>query len=262
MTQNPVIQLIDVTKSFGKQKVLDEINLEIYLGQETVVVGKSGQGKSVLLKLMLGLLKPESGRIIVMGRDITRLKSRELAEIRLRFGVLFQGGALFDSMTVYDNVALPLRERTRLPEQEIEKKVMEKLTLLGIEDSRWKYAAQISGGMQKRVALARALMMDPEIVLFDEPTTGLDPATSNEIYHMFYITHERLHYTAVMVSHDIPKVFNLADQVVVLHAGRIQECATPEQIQRSRNPIIRELIEATMGLVYSSEESEEFDEKI
>lgn len=260
MTQNPVIQLTNVTKSFGKQIVLNRIKIEIYPGQTTVVVGKSGQGKSVLLKLMLGLLKPDSGRVVVLGQDITNLRSRELTEIRLRFGVLFQGGALFDSMTVYDNVALPLRERTRLSEQEIEKKVMEKLTLLGIEDSRWKYPAQISGGMQKRVALARALQMDPEIVLFDEPTTGLDPATVHEIYQMFYLTHERLRYTAVIVSHDIPKVFNLADQVVVLHDGQIQECSTPEQIQRSRNPIVRELLEPTMGPVYLSEEAEDFNE--
>jgi phospholipid/cholesterol/gamma-HCH transport system ATP-binding protein len=262
MKQSPVIQLTNVTKSFGKQVVLDRINLEIYPGQGTVVVGKSGQGKSVLLKLMLGLLKADSGRVVVLGRDISRLKSSDLTEVRLRFGVLFQGGALFDSMTVYDNVALPLRERTKLSELEIEKKVMEKLKLLWVDESRWKYPAQISGGMQKRVALARALQMDPEIVLFDEPTTGLDPSTANEIYHMFYVTHERLHYTAVIVSHDIPKVFNLADQVVVLHNGRIQECGTPDQIQRSRNPIVRELLEPTMGPVYLSEEVEDIDETI
>ncbi|MBW2145448.1 MAG: ATP-binding cassette domain-containing protein [Deltaproteobacteria bacterium] len=262
MTQDPVIQLINATKSFGKQTVLNQINIEIYPGQTTVVVGKSGQGKSVLLKLMLGLLKPEGGQILVMNRDITRLKTRDLTDIRLRFGVLFQGGALFDSMTVYDNVALPLRERTKLSETEIEKKVMEHLELLGIEESRWKYPAQISGGMQKRVSLARAIQLDPEIVLFDEPTTGLDPSTSNEIYNMFYLTHERLHYTAVIVSHDIPKIFNLADQVVVLHDGRIQECASPDDIQRSQNPIVRQLLDSTMGPVYLSEEAEKRDETI
>jgi len=260
MNQTPVIRLVDVTKSFGKQVVLDRINLEIYPGQGTVVVGKSGQGKSVLLKIMLGLLRPDRGQVIVLGRDISRISSRELTEIRLRFGVLFQGGALFDSMTVLDNVALPLRERTKLTESEIGKKVMETLALLGIEESRLKYPAQISGGMQKRVALARALQMDPEIVLFDEPTTGLDPSTSNEIYNMFYLTHERLHYTAIIVSHDIPRVFNLADQVVVLHNSRIQECATPDQIQRSRNPFVRELLDPTMGPVYLSEEAEDLNE--
>ncbi len=262
MKQDPVIQLINATKSFGKQKVLDQISLDIYPGQTTVVVGRSGQGKSVLLKLILGLLKPESGQIHVLNRDITRLKTRDLTEIRLRFGVLFQGGALFDSMTVYDNVALPLRERTKLSELEIENKVMGYLNLLGIEESRWKYPAQISGGMQKRVSLARALQLDPEIMLFDEPTTGLDPSTIMEIYHMFYLTQKRLNYTSVIVSHDIPKVFNLADLVVVLHDRRIQECASPDEIQRSQNPIVRQLLESTMGPVYLSEEAEGRDETI
>jgi len=253
MKENIVIQLYDVRKSYGSQEVLKGINLSIAEGKTTVIVGGSGQGKSQIIKHILGLVKPDSGKVVVYGREITRVSKRELREIRTRFGVLFQNAALFDSMTVYDNVALPLRERTKKSEDEINRTVNEKLALMDIEGSNDKYPAQLSGGMRKRVGLARALVLDPKIIFFDEPTTGLDVAKSNEIYRVFSRTQAKLGYTAVIVSHDVPKIFKLADYVALLHNGVIQGCLTPEEFQLSDDPVIKEFVVTTMGPLYSSE---------
>jgi len=253
MKENIVIQLYDVRKSYGSQEVLKGINLSIAEGKTTVIVGGSGQGKSQIIKHILGLVKPDSGKVVVYGREITRVSKRELREIRTRFGVLFQNAALFDSMTVYDNVALPLRERTKKSEDEINRIVNEKLALMDIEGSNDKYPAQLSGGMRKRVGLARALVLDPKIIFFDEPTTGLDVAKSNEIYRVFSRTQAKLGYTAVIVSHDVPKIFKLADYVALLHNGVIQGCLTPEEFQLSDDPVIKEFVVTTMGPLYSSE---------
>ena len=217
--ENCCIELIGIEKYFGKQKVLRGVNLSIRRGLTTVIVGESGQGKSVLLKHVLGLISPDAGRVIVEGRDVVGLRGAALKNLRARFGVLFQGSALFDSLTVFDN----------------------------------KYPAQLSGGMKKRVGLARALQLDPEIMLFDEPTTGLDPVKSHEVYQMFHQTQKKLGYTSVIVSHDIPKIFNLADYIALLHEGVIQVCATSEDIQRSEKPLVRAFIERVMGEMYSSE---------
>ncbi len=256
MNLEPVIQLIDVKKRFGSQEVLKGVNLSIYEGKTTVVVGASGQGKSLIIKHILGLVKPDSGKVIVYGKDINKIRKKELREIRANFGVLFQNSALFDSMTVFENVALPLRERTKATEGEIKRIVAEKLDLMELEGSDDKYPAQLSGGMRKRVGLARALVLNPKIVFFDEPTTGLDVALSNEMYRVFYRTQTKLGYTAVIVSHDVPKILKLADYVALMHNGVIQDCLPPEDFQTSDNPVIREFVQKTMGYIYESEEVE------
>jgi len=251
-----VIELVDVEKSFGTQKVLDHVNLTVRKGTTTVIVGASGQGKSVILKHMLGLVRPDAGRVLVFGEDMARLNKSGMNRVRRNFGVLFQNVALFDSMTVYDNVALPLRERTRESELEIRRNVEEKLAMLDLQGAGKKYPAQISGGMQKRVGLARALVLNPKVVFFDEPTTGLDVNKSNEIYRLFHKTQSHLKYTAVIVSHDVPKIFKLSDYVALLADCKIQGCMSPEEFQLSGNPHIRSFVETTMGPIYSSEMEE------
>jgi len=253
---DPIIRFEGVSKSFGPQKVLDRVDLAIPEGKTTVIAGASGQGKSVTLKLILGLLKPDSGRILVMGKDITRMGTRELNEMRRHFGVLFQGAALLDSLTVYENVALPLEERTKMSKEEIREKVLSTLALLGLAGHEDKYPAQLSGGMKKRVGLARALMLKPEIMLFDEPTTGLDPEKAMEIYRLFARTQQQFGYTSVIVSHDIPKIFNLADQVIIMDKGKVVSFPSPEAIQYSDDPDIQEFVRNTMGTIYLSKEME------
>lgn len=252
------IEMIDVERSFGSQQVLKKVNLVVREGTTTVIVGPSGQGKSVILKHMLGLLKPDRGQVLVYGRDMARMTKRQMKEVRKDFGVLFQNVALFDSLNVYDNVALPLRERSDADEEEIRRNVEEKLTLMDLADMGGKYPAQLSGGMKKRVGLARALVMQPRIVFFDEPTTGLDVRKSNEIYRLFYKTQAKLKYTAVIVSHDVPKIFKLADYVALIHDGQILGNMSPEQFQLSDHPVIRAFVEETMGPIYSSEREERF----
>jgi phospholipid/cholesterol/gamma-HCH transport system ATP-binding protein len=261
--RQPIIELIKVTKSFGNQRVLDKVNLKVYAGTTLVIVGASGQGKSVILKHMLGLVRPERGKVLVFGTDIATCSRQQLKNIRKNFGVLFQNIALFDSMTIFDNVALPLRERTDYSEAEIRDRVDAKLELMDLQSAGGKYPAQISGGMQKRAGLARALVLDPKIVFFDEPTTGLDVHKSNEIYRLFYKTQAQLGYTAVIVSHDVPKIFKLSDYVALLANKEIQDCLTPEEFQLSNNDYIRSFVETTMGPIYTSEREEtSFYEKI
>jgi phospholipid/cholesterol/gamma-HCH transport system ATP-binding protein len=223
-------------------------------GKTTVIVGGSGQGKSQIIKHILGLIQPDSGQVIVFGKDINAIRKKELREIRNNFGVLFQNAALFDSMTVYDNVALPLRERTKTSEKEMESIINEKLEMMDVAGTNHKYPAQLSGGMRKRVGLARALVLNPKIVFFDEPTTGLDIAKSNEIYRVFFKTQSILKYTAVIVSHDVPRIFKLADYVALLHNGVVEGCMTPEEFQLSENHEIKKFAETTMGAPYTSEE--------
>lgn len=252
----PIIRFEGVEKSFGTQRVLDGVDFAIEAGRTTVIAGASGQGKSVTLKLILGLLKPDQGRIMVRGRDISRMNSRQLNEARMAFGVLFQGAALLDSLSVFDNVALPLEERTKLSQVEVRNKVMTTLEQLGLAGHEDKFPAQLSGGMKKRVGLARALQLQPEIMLFDEPTTGLDPEKSMEIYQLFLETQQKFGYTSVIVSHDIPKIFNLADQVIIMGKGKATTFASPEDIQRSSDPETRDFVRITMGDIYLSREME------
>ena len=199
-----------------------------------------------LSALILGLMTADSGQVLVDGQDVSLLRTSALRKLRTKFGVLFQGAALFDSMTVFENVALPLKERLRLDRDEIHKRVMTTLEQLELTGHENKFPAQLSGGMKKRVGLARALQLDPEIVLFDEPTTGLDPLMTNEIYDLFSQTQERLGYTSIIVSHDIPKVFKLADQIVLLNKGEIDVFATPDEIQYSTKQNIRDFYQETM----------------
>jgi phospholipid/cholesterol/gamma-HCH transport system ATP-binding protein len=237
------VKLSNITKKFGEQTVHNNLNLELPKGKTSVIVGHSGAGKSVMLKYILGLVQPDSGEVLVEGSNITKLRQKQLYDIRSKFGVLFQGAALLDSLNVYDNVALPLREKTKLKENEIKESVMEKLDLMGIADSIHKFPAELSGGMQKRVGLARALQRKPEIVLFDEPTTGLDPETTHNIYKLFKSTQQKLGYTAIIVSHDIPKVFSIADYIAVLYNGSIQDFTTPAEIEKCGNVWLNKLME-------------------
>jgi phospholipid/cholesterol/gamma-HCH transport system ATP-binding protein len=239
---DPMIELRDVRKSFGRQEVLRGVTLTIPRGQITAIIGRSGGGKSVLLKHLIGLIRPDSGQVLVGGVDLGPLRGKALDRVRERFGVLFQGGALFDSMTVFDNVAFPLREKTRLPEGEIAARVMQRLEAVGLADMGHKYPAELSGGMKKRAALARALIQDPEIILFDEPTTGLDPILLNSIHRLIMDAHKRFGFTAVVVSHDIPEIFDIAQTVAMLHDGIVTECGPPELLMGSSNPVVRQFI--------------------
>ena len=238
----PVIRLVGVEKRLGGQPVLQGVNLEIPRGKVTTVIGKSGGGKSVLLKHIIGLLKPDRGQVLVDGTDIAKLGSRELNEVRKKFAMLFQGAALFDSLTVSENVAFPLREKTKLKEAEIQRKVLEMLEAVGLTGMGHKFPAELSGGMRKRAGLARALVMGPEIILFDEPTTGLDPLLARTIHDLIVETQRRFGYTAVMVSHEIPEIFGISDYVAMLLDGVIAEMAPPEQFQHTRHPGVREFI--------------------
>lgn len=238
-----MIKIIDLVKSFNGQRVLDGINLEIPTGQITVVIGKSGVGKSVLLKHIVGLLKPDSGQVLVDGQDITLLSGRKLQEFRKRFAVLFQGGALFDSLNVFENIAFPLREKTRLSEAEIQRRVYERLDQMNLShDVALKYPAELSGGMKKRVALARAMIQEPEIILYDEPVTGLDPPMTNTVFHLIAKTHQDSGYTALVVSHDIPDVFQVSNKVAMLHRGKIIAQGTPEEIQHHPDSVVQSFI--------------------
>jgi phospholipid/cholesterol/gamma-HCH transport system ATP-binding protein len=237
-----MIEIIDLEKSFDSQKVLNGINLTIFDNELMAIIGKSGSGKSVLLKHLIGLLKPDKGVIKIDGHDITRLSGHELDKIREKLGVVFQGGALFDSMTVYENIAFPLKERMRLSMKEIDERVRQALEDVGLWGMEKKYPAEISGGMKKRVALARALITEPKIVFFDEPTTGLDPIILNSIHRLIIDTHKKYGFTGVIISHDIPEIFDVADRIAMLHNGVIVEVGTSEEIRNSSNPIVRQFI--------------------
>ena len=237
-----MIRAENLYKSFDGQQVLRGLSLEVATGEIMIVIGRSGGGKTVFLKHLLGLLRPDAGRIVVNGTDITRLSHRALDRVRERYGVVFQGGALFDSMTVFENVAFPLREKTKLPISEVAARVEEKLAQVGLAGMGHKFPDEISGGMRKRVAFARALITEPEIVFFDEPTTGLDPVLVNAIHHLILDLHRKFRFTAVMVSHEIPEIFQIAHRVAMLHDGVIVEVGTPEAIQASSSPVIQQFI--------------------
>jgi phospholipid/cholesterol/gamma-HCH transport system ATP-binding protein len=244
-----VIRVQGLHKRFGSQAVLRGVDLDIATGEIMVVIGRSGGGKSVLLKHLIGLLRPDAGSVIVDGVDITRLRGRDLDRVRERYGVVFQGGALFDSMSVFDNVAFPLREKTSLPAAEIRGRVDEKLDQVGLTGMGHKNPAEISGGMRKRVAMARALVTEPEIVFFDEPTTGLDPILVNTIHHLIVELHRKFRFTAVMVSHEIPEIFEIADRVAVLHEGVIVEVGPPDGVRASANPVVQQFIRGEIEAV-------------
>lgn len=248
MDKRPCIEFKNISKSFGEKTVLEDINLSIYENEITTIIGKSGTGKSVLLKHMIGLLKQDSGDIYIEGKDLKVMKRKgEWDKYRRKFSYMFQGNALFDSMDVYGNIAFPLMYSTGMPEDSIKKKVMEKIEQAELSDVINKYPAELSGGMQKRVALARALVTDPEIVLFDEPTTGQDLVRRNTILSM--ITHlKKTHgFTAILVSHDIPDIFFISDRIIILWEGTIAFQGTYEEAIRLDHPVIEELMKSLEG---------------
>ena len=239
-----MIRVVDLHKTFGRQHVLKGVNLELEAGKITTIIGGSGSGKTVLLKHLNALLLPDRGGVFVGDQDITKLNQSALNKVRRKFGVLFQGAALLDSMTVYDNVAFPLREKTRLKEPEIEKKVRDSLAQVGLEGMGYKFPAEVSGGMKKRAGLARALVTQPEIMLFDEPTTGLDPLLGKSIHQLIRKMHAAFQFTGVIVSHDIPEVFKISDRIAMLVDGTITEIGTTEEFIASKNPVVRQFLQA------------------
>ena len=237
-----MIKLVGVEKTLGGQRVLQGVDLTIPAGKLTTVIGRSGEGKSVLLKHMIGLMQPDRGEVWVGDVEISRLKGKALNDVRKRFAMLFQGAALFDSLSVFENVAFPLREKLRMKGPEVTRRVDEKLEQVGLGGMGYKFPAELSGGMRKRAGLARALVMEPEIILFDEPTTGLDPLMAKSIHDLILAMHRRFKFTAVMVSHEIPEIFGISDFVAMLKNGKIAEMAPAGEFSRTTDPEIREFI--------------------
>jgi phospholipid/cholesterol/gamma-HCH transport system ATP-binding protein len=239
-----VISIQHVSKRFGPQVVLDDVSLEIEPGKTTAVVGPSGVGKSVLLKLIMGIMVPERGKIFVHGRNITAARDEaERNEIRAELGVLFQSAALFDSLTVYENVAFPLVERTALSRRDIHSKVEDMLAALSLTDYAWSYPQEISIGIRKRVGMARSLITEPKVLLFDEPNTGLDPLVGQEVYDLINSSRQKWGFTGVVISHEIPEVFQVSDRVVMLLNGRIAAEGTPDELVHSENPAVQQFLE-------------------
>jgi len=237
-----MIKLVGVEKTFGKQAVLRGVDLTIPSGKLTTIIGPSGEGKSVLLKHIIGLMQPDRGEVWIDGTDIARLKGQALNEVRKKFAMLFQGAALFDSMTVFENVAFPLREKLRLKGDTVTRRVEEKLEQVGLKGMGHKFPAELSGGMRKRAGLARALVMEPEIILFDEPTTGLDPLLAKAIHDLIVAMQQQFGFTAVMVSHEIPEIFGISDYVAMLKNGRIAKMASSSEFVKTTDEEIREFI--------------------
>ncbi|NCC24490.1 MAG: ABC transporter ATP-binding protein [Deltaproteobacteria bacterium] len=241
-----IIELRDVHKAFGSQKVLKGIDLSLPRDRVNVIIGRSGGGKSVLLKHVIGLIRPDRGQVIVDGTDIAAMRDRQLAGVRKKFGMLFQEGALFDSLSVAENVAFPMREHTRLSSREIRERVEAKLTDVGLKGMGYKMPSELSGGMRKRVGLARAMALDPEIVLFDEPTSGLDPIMSAAISDLIVQTRAQFGATCVVISHDIQATMTTADNIFMLYEGTIIAQGTPEEIRNNEDPVVRQFISGSL----------------
>ncbi len=239
----PMIEIVHLKKSFDSKPVLRDVNLNIERGKVTVIIGRSGCGKSVLLKLILGLIKPDGGKIFVEGKEITSMGQAEIYEVRRKFGMLFQNAALFDSMTVEENMALPLIEHSDLPYSEIKQRVEEKLKMVGLPGVEPLKPAELSGGMRKRVGLARALMMEPDIVLYDEPTTGLDPIMADVIDNVILGFNKNLGITSIVVTHDMSSVYKIADRVAMIQRGVVLFNGSPEELKKTEDPVVRQFIE-------------------
>ena len=237
-----MIRIEKITKVFGEQKVLNELDLYVEDKKTLVIIGRSGCGKSVLLKHMNGLIKPDSGSILFRGRDITKLSEEELDPIRVKSGMLFQSAALFDSLTVAENVGFVLSRFTDKSKDEIACLVSEKLAMVGLEGVENKKPAELSGGMKKRVGLARAIAMDPEVIFYDEPTTGLDPIMADVINDLIVDLKQKLKITGVVVTHDMKSAYKIGDKIAMMYEGRIIETGTPDEIQNTGNPVVRQFI--------------------
>lgn len=241
-----MIEIIDLHKSFGNNYVLKGVNLTINAGEAIAIIGRSGCGKSVLLKHIVGLLEPDKGTVKVEGESISEIEKKDLYRIRRKFGFLFQGAALFDSMTVFENISLPLVENNLgYSKTEIENAVSEKLELVGLPGTQKLKPAELSGGMKKRVGLARALITNPDYVLYDEPTTGLDPVMSDAIDELIKELSEKLNVTSIIVTHDMFSVKNTAEKISMMHEGKIYFNGTPQQVLESEDPIIKKFIQRT-----------------
>jgi phospholipid/cholesterol/gamma-HCH transport system ATP-binding protein len=241
-----MIEIKNLHKSFGDNKVLRGVNLNINTGETLVIIGRSGCGKSVLIKHIVGLLYPDEGHVKVEGKLVDEMSMKELYELRSKFGFLFQGSALFDSMTVEENISLPLVEsKIKFSIAEMDKKVAEKLEMVGMSGVQKLKPAELSGGMKKRVGLARALITDPDYIFYDEPTTGLDPIMSDSIDDLIKELTEKLNSTSVVVTHDMYSVKNIADRVAMMHEGKIHFSGTPSELISSKDPIIKEFIQRT-----------------
>ena len=245
--ETPLIEFRDVTKRFGDRTVLDQVNLKIYENQITTIMGKSGSGKSVLLKHIIGLLSPDAGNIFLQGKPINKMKKGEWDRYQSQISYLFQNNALFDSMTVFDNVALPLRQTTTMVPKEIERKVMARIEQTDLTEAASNYPSELSGGMQKRVALARALVTDPKIVLFDEPTTGQDPIRKNVILGTIAHYRKKFGFTAILVSHDIPDVYFISDRIVILWEGKVAFQGPYEESTKVDHPMAEEFLRSLEG---------------
>jgi phospholipid/cholesterol/gamma-HCH transport system ATP-binding protein len=237
-----VIKLVDVHKSFGDNYVLRGVNLEVMEGESVVVIGGSGSGKTVLIKHIIGLIKPDKGELYVDGLRIDKMREKSLDELRKKFGMLFQGAALFDSLTVFENVAFGLRRHIDLTEEEIRDRVRECLRMVGMPRVEHLYPAELSGGMKKRVGLARAIAMNPKIILYDEPTTGLDPIMADVINSLIISLKQKLKVTSVAITHDMVSAYKIADRIAMLYDGRIIEEGNPEAIRNSSDPVVQQFI--------------------
>ncbi|MEK7867796.1 MAG: ABC transporter ATP-binding protein [Candidatus Omnitrophota bacterium] len=237
-----MIEIINLSKSFTGAKVLDNLNLIINSGEVIVIIGRSGCGKSVLLKHIIGLIKPDMGQVIIDGNDMTRLEEYEMDKLRLSFGMLFQGAALFDSMTVGENVGFKLREHTDISDSEIRKKVADALELVGLKGIENLMPSELSGGMKKRVGLGRAICNNPKIILYDEPTTGLDPIMADAINGLIVDLNNKLNVTSIVVTHDMVSAFKIADRIAMLYKGKIITIGTPDEIKNTKDPIVKQFI--------------------
>ena len=236
------IEIINLFKDFDRHPVLRGVNLTIRDGETMVIIGRSGCGKSVLLKHVIGLMKPDEGQVIADGEEVSRLDDPGLHRLRMKFGMLFQGAALFDSLTVGENVAFPLREHTAKTEEEIQSRAKECLGLVGLAGIEHLKPAELSGGMRKRVGLARALAMEPRVILYDEPTTGVDPVMADVINRLIKGLHDRLKVTSVVVTHDMVSAYRVGDRIAMLHEGKILQAGTVEEIRSTKNPIVKQFI--------------------
>ncbi len=237
-----MIDLIDLHKSFNSKRVLQGINLHIERGETMVIIGGSGSGKSVIMKHIIGIMWPDQGKVLVEDQDLTTLNDRPLNELRKKFGMLFQYAALFDSLTVWENVGFGLRQHTHLSDREIKEIAKEKLAMVGLRGVEDLMPSELSGGMKKRVGLARAIAMEPEILLYDEPTTGLDPIMADVINNLILELKRRLSVTGVAITHDMTSAYKIADRIAMLYQGKIQQVGTPEEIRNSKDPVVHQFI--------------------
>lgn len=243
----PFIRFEKVSKSFGKKEVFRDLTLDIVKGETMTIIGGSGTGKSVMLKLFLGLIRPDSGKILFDGHDVLKMNNQDLLKMRRRVGMLFQGAALFDSLDVYDNVAYPVQENFQYPEEDITRIVREKLAMVGLSGIEHAMPSDLSGGMKKRVGLARAIATEPEVILYDEPTTGLDPTNTNRIDDLILALQKQLKVTSLVVTHDMNSAFKISDRLALIHNRQIEFVGTKEEIRNSKNDIVQRFIHGQIG---------------